>query len=46
MDDVAKKEDLSLILEKSRQGVLWAKKEMDLTDKIVEAYEKQNPKKK
>jgi outer membrane protein len=30
----------TMILEKGGQGVLWAKKDVDLTDQVVSAYEK------
>lgn len=37
---IAKKDGYTMILEKSEQSVLWAKKEADLTDKVIKAYEK------
>lgn len=36
----AEKDGYTMILEKSEQGVLWAKKDADLTDAIVKLYEK------
>lgn len=38
--ELAKKEGYTMILEKSEQGVLWAKKDADLTDEVVKLYEK------
>ena len=40
INDVAKEEKLSMVFEKSEQSVLWAKKEMDITDKVVKKFEK------
>lgn len=40
IDKIAKKEDYTLILERSENLVLFAKKELDLTDRVVKAYEK------
>lgn len=40
IEDIAKKDGYTMILEKSEQSVLWAKKEADLTDEVVKAYEK------
>ena len=31
-----------MVLEKSEQSVLWAQKDLDLTDSIVKEYEKTN----
>ncbi|MCB0391249.1 MAG: OmpH family outer membrane protein [Bdellovibrionales bacterium] len=38
--DIAKKEEYTMILEKSEQSVLWAKDDADLTEKVVKAFEK------
>jgi outer membrane protein len=40
IEDIAKKEDYTVILERSEQSVMWAKKEFDLTDRVVKAYDK------
>lgn len=40
IDKVAKDENYTVILEKSEQSVLWAKKEIDLTERVVKDYEK------
>ena len=40
IQDVAKKDGYTMVLEKSEQSVLWAKKDADLTDKVIKAYEK------
>lgn len=37
---IAEKEGYTFVLEKSEQSVLWAKKEADLTEKVVKAYDK------
>lgn len=40
IDKVAKEGGYTMILEKSEQSVIWAKKDIDLTDEIVKAFEK------
>lgn len=40
IEDIAKKEDFTMILERSEQGVMWAKKEFDLTDRLVTEFDK------
>lgn len=40
VDKVAKEGGYTMILEKSEQSVLWAKKEIDLTDSVVKEFEK------
>lgn len=40
IQDVAQKDGYTMVLEKSEQSVLWAKKDADLTDKVIKAYEK------
>ena len=40
IEDVAKKDGYTMILEKSEQSVLWAQKEADLTDRVVKEFEK------
>lgn len=38
---VAKKEGYSIILEKGQNNVLWGKKDLNLTKKVIKAFEKQ-----
>ena len=38
--DIATKEDFTVILEKSEQSVMWAKKEIDLTERVVKEFDK------
>jgi outer membrane protein len=40
IEDIAKKEDFTAILEKSEQSVMWAKKEIDLTDRVIKEADK------
>jgi outer membrane protein len=40
IDDIAKKEDFTMILERSEQSVMWAKKDTDLTDRVIREFEK------
>lgn len=40
IEDIAKKEDFTMIMERSEQSVMWAKKDIDLTDRVIQAYEK------
>lgn len=40
LDGIAKKEDYTIILEKAENSVMWAKKEIDLTDRVVKDYDK------
>ena len=40
IDEIAKTEKYTMILEKSQQGIVWAKSEIDITDKVVAEYEK------
>lgn len=46
LDKIAKEKGYAMVLEKSEQSVLWAKKELDLTDDLVKEYEKTDGKKK
>jgi outer membrane protein len=39
LDDIAKKEEFTVILEKSENSVMWAKPEIDLTDRLIKAYD-------
>jgi outer membrane protein len=40
LDDIAKKEDFTMVLEKSEQSVMWAKRELDLTDRVIKEFDK------
>jgi outer membrane protein len=40
IDAIAKKDNYTIVLEKSENLVLFAKKEIDLTDAVVKAYER------
>lgn len=40
IDMIAKKDNYTMVLERSENLVLFAKKEIDLTDQVVKAYEK------
>lgn len=42
IDKIAKEGGYTMILEKSEQSVLWAKKDVDLTDAVVKEFEKNN----
>lgn len=39
IEDMAKKESYTVILEKRENGVLWAQKDLDITDQVVKAFE-------
>lgn len=40
IEEIAKKEDFTAILERSEQSVMWAKKEIDLTDRLIKEADK------
>lgn len=40
IDSIAKKENYTMILEKREQNILWAAKQVDITDEVVKAFEK------
>ena len=40
LDGIAKKEGYTVVLEKSENSVMWADKQIDLTDRMVKDYEK------
>lgn len=44
LDDLAQKEGFTMVLEKGEQTVLWAKKDVDLTDRLIQEYEKRSKK--
>ncbi len=37
---IAEKDGFTVILERSEQSVLWAKKDIDLTDRVIQEFEK------
>ncbi len=39
LEEIAAKEDYTVILEKSESSVMWAKKDIDLTDRLIKAYD-------
>lgn len=45
VDKVAKEGGYTMVLERSEQSVLWAKKDLDLTDAVVKEFEKTADKK-
>ena len=40
LEGIAKKEDYTVVLEKAENSVMWAKKEIDLTERVVKEYDK------
>ncbi|MGE0526447.1 MAG: OmpH family outer membrane protein [Bdellovibrionales bacterium] len=40
IDELAKKDDYDMVLEKSENSVMWAKKELDLTERVVKEFDK------
>ena len=40
IEEIAKKEQYSMILEKAEQGVIWAQKDLDLTDRLIKEFDK------
>lgn len=40
LEDIAKKENFTVILERAENSVMYAKKEIDLTDRIIKEYDK------
>lgn len=40
LEDIATKEEYTVILEKAESSVLWAKKEIDLTERLIKEYDK------
>lgn len=46
LSDIAEKENYTMVFERSEQSVMWAKKEVDLTSRIIAEFEKTNSKKK
>jgi outer membrane protein len=40
IDELAKKEDYTAILEKNEQSVMWAKKDLDITDTVIKEFNK------
>lgn len=40
ISQLAKDQSYDMILEKSQQGIVWAKKDMDLTEEVISRFEK------
>ncbi len=40
IEEIATKDGFTMILERSEQSVMWAKREFDLTDRVVKEFEK------
>jgi outer membrane protein len=40
LEEIAKKEDFTVILEKAENSVMWAKKDIDLTERMIKEYDK------
>lgn len=40
VDALAKKKGFSMVFEKSGQGVMWAKADLDITDDVIKEFEK------
>lgn len=40
VEGIAKKEGYAMVFEKSEQSVLWAKPELDLTERVIKEYNK------
>lgn len=40
LEGIAKKDDYTVILEKAENSVMWAKKDIDLTERVVKEYDK------
>lgn len=39
IEDMAKKDSYTVIMERRENGVIWAQKELDITDQVVKAFE-------
>ena len=46
IDEIAEKDKYSFIFEKSQNNLMFGKKELDITEKVVELFEKNAKKKK
>lgn len=40
IEEIAKKEEFTAILEKSEQSVMWSKADLDITDRLIKDYNK------
>ena len=40
IEKVAKDDKISMVLEKAEHSVVWAEKELDITDRVIQAFEK------
>lgn len=45
IEEIAKKDKYTMIMERSEQNVLWASSEIDLTDRVIKEFEAKNKKK-
>ncbi|MBX9767138.1 MAG: OmpH family outer membrane protein, partial [Bdellovibrionales bacterium] len=43
IEKLAQEEGFTMIFEKNEQSVIWAKKEVDITDKVIASFEKRPP---
>jgi outer membrane protein len=39
VDEIAKQEKVALVVDKNQAGIVWVAEEVDLTDKVLKAYE-------
>jgi outer membrane protein len=39
VDEIAKQEKVALVVDKNQSGIVWVAEEVDLTDKVLKAYE-------
>jgi outer membrane protein len=39
IEEMAKKDSYTVIMEKRENGVLWAEKDLDITDQVIKAFE-------
>jgi outer membrane protein len=40
IEKIAQEEGFTMIFEKNEQSVIWAKKEVDITEKVIASFEK------
>jgi outer membrane protein len=45
IEGIAKKDGFTMILEKSENSVMWAQKELDITDRVIKEYDSSAKKK-
>jgi outer membrane protein len=44
LDEIAKQEKVAIVVDKAQSGFLWAQEDVDLTEKVMKAYEAKAPK--